>query len=53
LPHIALEDLINVSLDEEQVNLMRFQQAFAAAAHLFRVAQALSTVRSKYGAGLT
>jgi hypothetical protein len=41
-PHIALEDLINMSLDEEQVHLMRFQQAFATAAHLLRVAQALS-----------
>jgi hypothetical protein len=41
-PHIALEDLINMSLDEEQVNLIRFQQPFAAAAHPLRVAQALS-----------
>jgi flagellar hook-associated protein 1 FlgK len=36
------ESLAGVSLDEEQVDLIRFQQAFAAAANLIRVSQELS-----------
>jgi flagellar hook-associated protein 1 FlgK len=36
------ESLAGVSLDEEQVDLIRFQQAFAAAANLIHVSQQLS-----------
>jgi flagellar hook-associated protein 1 FlgK len=36
------EALAGVSLDEEQVDLIRFQQAYAAAANLIRIAQELS-----------
>jgi len=32
-----------VSLDEEQVNLIRFQQAYNAAANFIRIAEELST----------
>jgi flagellar hook-associated protein 1 FlgK len=35
------EALAGVSLDEEQIDLIRFQQAFAAAANLVRIADEL------------
>ena len=36
------ESLAGVSLDEEQIDLIRFQQAFNAAAHFIQVADELA-----------
>ncbi len=36
------ESLAGVSLDEEQLDLIRFQQAFTAAAHFVRIADEMA-----------
>jgi flagellar hook-associated protein 1 FlgK len=38
------EAVAGVSLDEEQIDLLRFQQAYSAAANLIRVADEMANI---------